>query len=148
MWKPVGDSTAKCYTSLESTDHHIMRGGLRPPTQQGGRRLRRRPPCWASHYVVICGFQRGVALGSAVTHWFPHVRVNVATWVAFSGVPMSLGIPPHGYTCGYCHGQWDIRESHSVVMSIVSSLNHLENKLRWQSSNLLILHSQIDTEAL
>ena len=56
---------------------HIMRGGLRPPTQQDGRCLRRRPPCWVSHCVVTCGFQRGAALASAVPHWFPHVRRNV-----------------------------------------------------------------------
>ena len=75
----------------------------------------------ATHVVPLtrtCGNQWGTALGSVVLHWFPHVRVNVATRVAFSDVPMSLGIPPHGYTYSYSHGQWDIRESHSDIHSV------------------------------
>ena len=80
MWKPMGASTGQCCTSLQSTGHHIMRGGLRPPTQQDCRRLRRRQTCWVSHYVVTCGFQRGAALASAIPHWFPHVRLNIPGW--------------------------------------------------------------------
>ena len=128
MWKPMGDSTGQCCTSLESTGYHIMRGGLRPPTQQGGRRLRRRPPCWVSHYVVPCGFQRGAALASAVPHWFPHVRLNIPTWVAFSDIPMSHPLYPYGYT----HGQWDIRENHSAILLGRGGAGHGGHSLRPQ----------------
>ena len=80
------------WKTVESTRHHIMRGGLRPPTQQGGRRLRRQPPCWVSHYVVTCGFQRGAALASAVPHWFPHVRLNISGFAPTTHQPQP-GLP-------------------------------------------------------
>ena len=55
--------------------HQIMRNPTRSPPSSAAAILLCVGPKAAPHYVVTCGFQRGAALASAVTHWFPHVRL-------------------------------------------------------------------------
>ena len=71
MWKPMGDSTGQCCTSLESTGHHIMRYPKRwPPPKAAATFLGGRPKA-APYYMVTCGFQGGVA------YIFVNLRITV-----------------------------------------------------------------------
>ena len=96
MWKPVGDSTGQCCTSLESTGHHIMRYPKRwPPPPKAAATFMAGRPKPVPHYVVNCGFERGAALASAVPHWFPRERLNIFHYIPYT--PYTYILPLYIY---------------------------------------------------
>ncbi len=132
MWKPMGDNTGQCCNSLESTGHHIMRNPKRwPPPKAAATFLGGRPKA-APHYAVICGFQRGAALASAVPHWFPHVQFK---WVAWSSVAASQAQE----LMGHCH---------IYIYIYISGVSDFRNSQNWRKASIIAHLSNIFTTRL
>ena len=56
----IGNGVSQ-WKTVESTRHHVMRGGHRPPTQHGGHHLWHRATFRGSHYGAARGFYNAIA---------------------------------------------------------------------------------------